>query len=223
MLPGMDGTGLLFEPLVTALGGHYQTRIVSYPNDSTLGYEALQDYARAALPERGSYVLLAESFSGPIAVRLAATQPPGLQALILCATFVRNPHPGLAWLAPLAQRLPAKRLPSWFVNKLLLGSFAQPALGAALKRAIDLVDAKVLRARLQAVLSIDATAALVQCTVPVLYLQASADRLVPAMALAPIRQHCRALSVCAVRGPHGLLQAAPQASAAAIRAFLEHT
>jgi hypothetical protein len=55
---------------------------------------------RAALPTRGRFVLLAESFSGPLAIRIAADPPSALVGLILCVTFARNPYPSLAWARP---------------------------------------------------------------------------------------------------------------------------
>jgi surfactin synthase thioesterase subunit len=43
MLPGLDGTGLLFRPLVATLSG-VETKVVSYPNDKAL---SLDEHARA--------------------------------------------------------------------------------------------------------------------------------------------------------------------------------
>lgn len=64
LLPGMDGTGKLFDAFVAALGADHQITVVSYPSDASLGYGELEAVARAALPVDRRYVLLAESF-GP--------------------------------------------------------------------------------------------------------------------------------------------------------------
>ena len=96
LLPGLDGTGILFEPLARALGVDLDVRVVRYPSDPTLGYRELESLARAALPTDRPFVILGESFSGPIAIRLAADSPPGLVGLILVVTFARNPYPLLA-------------------------------------------------------------------------------------------------------------------------------
>jgi pimeloyl-ACP methyl ester carboxylesterase len=100
LLPGLDGTGLLFKPFIDALNGRAQTQVVSYPVDQTLGYTELEDLVRAALPKTGSFVVLGESFSGPIAIRIAADPPEGMVGVILCVTFARNPQPLLAWMRP---------------------------------------------------------------------------------------------------------------------------
>jgi pimeloyl-[acyl-carrier protein] methyl ester esterase len=72
LLPGLDGTGKLFAAFVRALGAGVESRVVGYSPDEPLGYEELELKVRAQLPLDRSYVLLGESFSGPIAMRIAA-------------------------------------------------------------------------------------------------------------------------------------------------------
>jgi pimeloyl-ACP methyl ester carboxylesterase len=43
------------------------------------------------VPAGEDYVLLAESFSGPVAIEIAAIHPTNLKALVLSATFVFKP------------------------------------------------------------------------------------------------------------------------------------
>jgi pimeloyl-ACP methyl ester carboxylesterase len=69
------------------------------------------------------------------------------------------------------------------------------------------------------VLSVDVSAVLPQIVVPVLYLRASEDRLVPRSAsdaLTIVPQ----IRLTEIEGPHFLLQASPSAAAAAVEAFL---
>jgi pimeloyl-ACP methyl ester carboxylesterase len=123
----MDGTGSLFSQLIAALDPRIEPTVVRYPNDPTMGYPQLEVVARATLPVGRPFVLLAESFSGPIAVSIAASAPGGLCALVLCCSFVRNPHPALHWLQNAVTALPVPFPPaiaSWF----LLGNFATKAL-----------------------------------------------------------------------------------------------
>ena len=68
---------------------------------------------------RARCVLLAESFSGPIAIRVAADPPPGLAGVILCGTFAKNPFPWLRPVRALAVRVPFKSLPRWLRAPLL--------------------------------------------------------------------------------------------------------
>ncbi|HMA00429.1 MAG TPA: hypothetical protein VKP66_20995 [Steroidobacteraceae bacterium] len=78
LLPGLDGTGKLFAAFLRALGPGVESRVVEYSPDEPLGYEELELRVRAALPRDRPYVLLGESFSGPIAMRIAASAPAGL-------------------------------------------------------------------------------------------------------------------------------------------------
>src|SRR5258705_1882619 len=91
LLPGLDGTGRLFNPLMEVLPPYLIPLVIPYPANKFLGYSKLLKYARGQIPTDKPFVLLAESFSGPVAVEFAATHPSNLEALILCASFVTNP------------------------------------------------------------------------------------------------------------------------------------
>ena len=95
MLPGLDGTGKLFAGFIRAIGADAKVQVIAYPHDEPLGYGELEALVRAALPTDRRYVLLGESFSGPLAIRLAADPPRGLAGVILCGTFAKNPFPWL--------------------------------------------------------------------------------------------------------------------------------
>ncbi len=75
LLPGFDGIGWLFEPLVGVLPSYLKPLVIAYPVDKSLGYIELLLHARGKIPTEEPFVLLAESFSGALAVRLAATNP----------------------------------------------------------------------------------------------------------------------------------------------------
>ena len=114
LLPGMDGTGELFAPFVAALGPDQAVTVVRYPAEPALGYAELESFARAALPADRPFVLVGESFSGPIAIRIAADPPPNLVGVVLSTTFARAPLPGpsvLALLAPLMRLAPVRAAP----------------------------------------------------------------------------------------------------------------
>src|SRR5438477_11217911 len=98
LLPGLDGTGSLFAPFVQSLNSHFTTAVVSYPRDKLLNYQQLIPKIREVIPWGEPYTLLAESFSGPLAMQFAAVQPEDLKAIVLAASFVNNPvHPLLEW------------------------------------------------------------------------------------------------------------------------------
>ena len=220
LLPGMDGTGQLFEPFIAALQGKFRVQVVQYPTVGALGYEELEVIARRQLPSTGQFVILGESFSGPIAISIAASQPQGLVGLVLCSSFARNPIPALTVLNPFVGALPVKLAPLAVLSYLLLGKFATPTLRSALASALAQVSASALRARIKAVLSSDVSAKLKAVKVPLLYLLASQDRVVPASAAKCIAQTLPSTEVVSIEAPHFLLQVAPTAAASVIGTFM---
>ncbi|WP_254671957.1 hypothetical protein [Janthinobacterium sp. MP5059B] len=97
LLPGMDGTARLFHRFDAALRAQaaIDTQAIAYPA-APLDYAALEAFVRERLPRDRPFVVLAESFSGPLGAALRAEPPPGMRALVLCSSFVRNPRPMLA-------------------------------------------------------------------------------------------------------------------------------
>ena len=220
LLPGLDGTGRLFSPLVQALSPGHPAQVVAYPADEPMGYDDLQQWVRQVLPAEEPFALLAESFSGPIAMAIAASPPAGLRGLVLCATFARNPIPALAgfrWMIPF---LPVRAAPSRLLAWILLGRMSSAAWRSAISSTLASVSARAIRCRLAAVLSVDATAALASARVPALYLRASHDRVVPLSATKLISETLPSTQVVSIDGPHFLLQANPTAAGRAIGEFL---
>lgn len=220
LLPGMDGTGILFRPFLQALADDLPVKVVTYPVDRPMGYDELEEFVLNALPVEGSVVLLGESFSGPIAAALASRLGDRVHGLILCCTFMSNPRPALGPLLPVAGLFPFSAPPVGLAARPLLGSFATPALKSLLAEALALVSSAVLRARLKSVVTVNAMDALATVKVPVLYLQASSDALVPSSAVRQVQKAFPAMKVQVIHGPHCLLQVAPAEAAAAVRAFV---
>ena len=214
----MDGSGSLFAEFVAALG--CRSIVVAYPPGQPLGYEELEQHVRSRLPSEEPFVLLAESFSGPLAVSIAASPPSQLKALVLVCTFAKLPAPSfvLRLFKPVGL-VPLWRAPVSLVSWLLLGRYGSDAMASALSRAIGAVTPSTWRARFAAVLSVDKIPLLCRIRVPLLYLRASEDRVVFPSASALISAHVRRSKVVAVEGPHFLLQSKPQQCAAVVRAF----
>ncbi len=219
LLPGMDGTGELFESFRRAFGSSVRVLVVRYPLDQPLDYLGLEQLVRTKLPRDEPLILVAESFSGPVAISIAAEKPSGLVGLVLCSTFAKTPRAGLVWLGPAVAWLPVKLAPVRILSWLLMGRYETAALRAQLKASLDQVSGAVLRARAKAVLSVDVTASLGTVTVPVLYLLASDDWVVPSTAASLISQVLPSVEVVPIRAPHFLLQIAAEDAVLALRSF----
>jgi pimeloyl-ACP methyl ester carboxylesterase len=226
LLPGLDGTGVLFRPFVDVLPTSLTPVVVRYPGDEPLGYEALLPRVLAALPKRAAFVLLGESFSGPLALTAAATRPAGLRGVVLCASFVRSPHPYVpAWMRHVVGPKMMSAFPRMSRAKMLLGGYATSALRSLSQEALSQVTPETLAARLRDVLAVDVTSELASCPVPLLYLRGRRDGVVPAWNVRAIRRVRPFVRVVALPGPHLVLQTQPVAAARAVEEFaasLEH-
>ncbi len=218
-LPGLHGTDDLFDPLARAAPRGTTVETVSYPPDRELDYAAHLEIARRSLPDGGPFLLLGESFSGPIAVRLAAEAPPGLVGLVLCASFVRPP----SWSG--FRHLPWKTLfsrpvPRHVIRRRLAGPWISPEIVAAVRGVTRKVAPSVLATRLREALTVDARDALARVEVPILDLRGTRDRLVPRRcrhAILAVRPDVRTAEI---EAPHMLLQIAPLEAWGAIERFL---
>jgi pimeloyl-[acyl-carrier protein] methyl ester esterase len=217
LLPGTDGTGDLFTPFLADFAG--KAKVVRYPTSEALGYSELEQIARDALPVGEPFVLLGESFSGPIAVCLAASRPPNLLGVVLCCSSVKNPRPLLGPFGPLVNFLPAKP-PLKLMEALLYPGFTSSGLRESLKRALAQVSSAALRARIRAVAHVDVVRQLQEVDVPILYLRATEDRVVPASAGAMVVAKAKNAKLVELAAPHFLLQSAPKPAANIIREFI---
>ena len=222
LLPGLDGTGDFFQPLLESLGDRIHSRVIRYPVAGAGDYATCEALVRAGLPGEGRYVLLGESFSGPIAIALAAQPPKGLVGIILCATFATNPRPRMTFIRPLLPHLPDHGAKSavWLSRYLVLGRWITPAIRELHLRIISKVPATTMRARLEAVADCDVRETLGRVSVPILCLVAKHDRLVPRTAAREIARRAPAAVIVELDAPHCILQCVPDAAAKNIEAFV---
>lgn len=218
MLPGLDGTGELLAPLAARLRDRFDAETIAYP-PTPAGYRQLAHILAPKLPRDRDFLILGESFAGPLALELAASRPPGLRGVVLSASFARFPHASLRALAPLVRMLPANGAPMSLITRFLLGRWDEPRCRHWLLEAIGGVPPAALKGRVLAALGVDATAALRVLDVPLLYLRASQDRVVGHAASRAVLDLKPDAVVVDVEGPHFLLQVATDACAATIAAF----
>jgi len=174
-------------------------------------YAELAERIREQLPNEPHY-MLAESFSGPLAVLLSRS--PATRCTVLCASFVTPPMPG--WV----QRLPARwfaRPPGAALPFMMTGG--DRTLARRVGREIDAVPTDVAVARLRCLATVDVSAELEALQCPVLYLRARRDRLVPARCMRAVRRARSDVHVAEIDGPHLLLQTRPAECWREIRRF----
>jgi pimeloyl-ACP methyl ester carboxylesterase len=222
LLPGMDGTGRLFTRLSRSLAPHFETRTVAYPSDRILGYDDL--LARIDIP-RGPFAVVAESFSGPVGVGLAAARQKGMVGLVLACSFVRSPWPhALAWLSVLARpALFGMPPPRAILRRTLLDVHSRAERVEEVREVLRSVRPEVLAARVRSIARVNVRPAFAATTIPTLYLSGSRDRLVPSHVSRELRALRSDLEEVKLDGPHLLLQECPDEAAGAIKDFLDRT
>lgn len=217
LLPGLNGSGTLFAPLLEHLSPALEVQTLSLPTQGKQDYQTLADCLKHQLGDR-PFVLLGESFSGPLAYRLARKNPPGLQGVIFAASFLSQPHPLLA----LAKYLPLPKAllkHNSLVRLFCLDQSSNAALVELLQQEIEALPATLLRARLASLNDLRAPAGCI--SLPALHLLPSRDRLVTRRAATNLQKHCSQLQRVTIDGPHFLLQSQPQACARAVERFIE--
>ena len=221
-MPGLDGTGISLEPLLDRIPADVDVTVIRYPTDELLSFEDHVECALSQVEDGGDRLVLAESFSGPVAVQLVGSGRIEADCLVLCATFVKPPRPfvsAIAKLLPLEAllRLP---LPKLFMNMITGGREFSDAILPLWRRIEKAVPASTLAHRLRLLEGVDVTGYLEGLNIPCCYLQASKDRLVPSRCLAPLAEDVPELEIRRLGGPHFLLQVRPEACLATIDDFV---
>jgi pimeloyl-ACP methyl ester carboxylesterase len=218
LLPGLDGTGELFAPLLLALGENVTTSVVRYGAELT--FDEYVEAAARALPDDA--VVIAESFSGPVAIALAARHPGKIRGLVLCASFAVCPRRALLRAAKL---IPARAFVAGPWTPAMVRHFcfngAETSIRPSPVAVVTSVPPAIMRARLACLATVDVRPLLRQIATPVLYLRASKDRIVGASSSRELTSQLANVTVVEIDGPHLLLQARPQECADAISTFLQ--
>ncbi len=155
LLPGMDGTGRLFAPLLACLPPSLTAITVSYPLDKPLGYDGLLTLVEEAARGLDDFLVVGESFSGPLALMLASRNPPGIRGVVLCASFVRFPLSIPEQWRGMVRPWMFRIQPTWLISLVLLGRHAWGPVGRLLRESIRSVSPEALGARAAAVAGVD--------------------------------------------------------------------
>lgn len=223
LLPGLDGTGRLFAPFLKLASLNFKLTVIDYPTHTKLGYRELRSLLQKSLPVNQPYAILAESFSGPLAIDLASSLPPKLSAIILCNSFIKNPLPKvLHWLrmlvTPFWFQLPA---PQAALKLFLLGLDCPDELIAQTELTIRSVSPEVISYRIREVMNIDVWRELRSIRIPILYLAGRQDRLIGDRGWKEIAKLRDDVMIAPIDAPHFLLQREPAKAIEEILKFLE--
>jgi pimeloyl-ACP methyl ester carboxylesterase len=209
LLPGLHGTAGLFAPLQSVIPPGFQVQAIAYPTDRACRYDAHYAQVESLLEGRGNLVLIAESYSGSLALRFAAAHPERVRAVILCVSFIAPPVPRiLCYLATLPVML---RVPLLDIGiRTFLSGFRAPRQTVRdLRREVRSNRPWVLAHRIQQMAWVDGRAALKACTMPILCIAATRDRLVGRRSMRRLVRIRPDVPVKWLDGPHLLVQTRP--------------
>jgi len=220
LLPGMDGTGILFDDFITQSPADFRAVVVTLPRSGS--YDELVESAADAIPPDGRFVIVAESFSGPIGIRLALRFADRVAGLVLVNSFAVPPRPRALSMLPWSFIL-AVPLPRFVVRVLLVDEGTSEQFIDRVRTAIARTGADTMTARLRSVLAVNEVGNLARLRCPVLLLRATRDRLVSSRSAEVIARHTRHSKTCDIVGPHLLLQCQPAESWRAIEGFVRQS
>ena len=213
LLPGMDGTGELFEEFLSYHDGDYL--VIALPQQGPQDHSYLAKSLEKQLPKE-DYILLAESFSGGIVPELLKQDLTNMKGIIFVASFLSCPN---RYLLPIAKVLPIKKLASGPLSKighklLLLGKDASKELLSKFIKVTESIPDHILKSRL-AVMSQQILPS-ATFDVPTVYIQALSDRLISPGKSRELSNVFRNIEYIEIDGPHFLLQAKPKESSQAV-------
>ncbi len=205
LLPGLDGTGELFTPLIDKLPKFVETQIIKYDTQKKQSYQELVDYVISKLPD-DDFVLLAESFSGFIAYQIGLKKLENLKHIILVATFLQNPRPILLNLITNSYIL-SLPIPKIIIKIFFLGFSTNIKTINLFQKVIKKVSHEVLYFRLQDIKKLKFKRE--DIILPTTYIQAKDDQLVLENSLKDWKEVCQKLKIYQVEGKHLILQSNP--------------
>ena len=208
LIPGLDGTGELFAELIPHLGDN-EIQIIDLPQQGDQSYEFLCAYVVQKLPKR-DFILVAESFSGPIGALLAKSGLVHMKGIVFVARFLTPPNKALISIAKL---LPIKQLlrfpfSSLVVRYLMLGQSASETAAQRFFQILSNIPNAVLKARLSTVQNFTFNDC--EISVPAIYIRAEKDKLVPKNKCFEFENHFINLKIQTISGPHFILQSSPK-------------
>ena len=190
---------------------------ISYPTNEPKTYEELAILVLSKLEAvNGKYILVGESFSGPLSLFVSEARPKGLIGLVLVATFITAPNLKIGKFLPwklgfsLTKPLYRLRLAISSNNKSLISNISSE---------MQKVSPHVLSARIKEIFAVNATKSLRGCSVPVVYFRGIKDIVVPKKNLKEILSVKPDAGVVEFNSQHFLLQSEPEKAVDEIRKF----
>ncbi len=207
LVPGIDGTGLLFYRQLPLLERRYAVTTVRLRDEARAMDELVADLHRSvAAASDGPITLLGESFGGALALSYALAHPERIGRLVILNSFAHFGSPARLWLG-----YHLLRATPWGMMRLVrqLNGRRMHSPGTdpeEIRRFLQLMQSTTREgylSRLQILRDYDIREQLPDLQVPVLYLAADRDVLVPSVDQARMMAARTPQATMRVLGGHG--------------------
>lgn len=207
LIPGMDGTGVLFDGFIKHVPSGVEVLNVPLIQSPDYGYEDQAKYVLSKIGEK-PFVLVAESYSGMVAYHVYKMGSENLKAIVFAASFLACPSALVKYASfmPIAL-LKNGLIPRSLVGRFLFGQFYSKELVSSFYDALNSVDTKVLKRRLRQIEKLSEPEETIQ--IPCTYIRPKGDNLVSKSSIKSFQKLCEKLHVCEVEGTHFVLQTNP--------------
>jgi len=221
LLPGLDGTGIFFGPLLRHLPPWIEPVVIEYPTSGNNDYDDLLPIVMNKVAALESFLILGWSFGGPLALMVSSTCPSKVSGVILCGSFVTPPRPKLVPFRFIVSRPLIAIIRALRRIRLLVPGYATNEFRRAKAITWRRVNSGVLAARLRAILRVDVRSQLKECRVRLMYLASSQDEVVSRASLNEIIALAPKTQAIEIEGPHFALFTNPIQSTAHIVNFIQ--
>lgn len=208
LLPGLDGTGLMFDPFLERAPS--DVTLVVIPLDENED-ETFRGQAERTVSLLGNdrIILLGESYSGRIAYELCKLAPDKIAHCIFAASFLSNRSFFSRFASVLPLSVVQRRLvPKALMSFILFHNKGSEELLELFYKSVSKVRASTIKKRIRNVASLKSPTGTID--IPCTYIRATEDRIVSKSAVNDFRKVCSTLCEHEVAGGHFILQSNPE-------------
>ena len=207
LLPGLDGTGLLFDKLIEEIPSAFDVEVVSYDSVEAVSYSDQAVEVAARLKSRDIFIV-GESYSGRVAYELCQILGKRVKGVVFLASFISRP----SVISRFATILPISLLKPSALSKFLLHMFGfnlagGPEIVTPVFCSLQKTDKRKLKSRLSNIAKLANPNAKVGC--PVTYVRPSTDLLVGGNSVKYLASMCPNFNQVIVSGGHFIAQSNP--------------
>lgn len=217
LLPGVDGTGVLFEPFVNIFKADVPVEVVPLTKDSDQSILNQVSIIEDAVGDE-EVIFIVESYSGLLAYELAKRNKIRIKQIFFFGCFLQPP----SFIGKIGRFLPVRLLniiPDKVIAHILFNRWSSPELISLFRKAIDAGDFSNLKKRIRIIGTYHKPGQVID--VPCVYVQATMDNLVSAYNIKAFEEVCSNLQVEVVEATHMLLQTQPQQMSQLIHKYLQ--